>query len=105
MEALGLMEKFNLHSSYDNGMKLCTRCLAAIEDKTCPGFTFVPTHLKYFIEHERDDQMRRLHSGPNTPRICPTAEDYRKALQPLTEKDSEQILPGRVYTRYMLRDM
>ena len=105
MEGLGLMREFDIHNSYDNGMKLCNRCLAAIDDKTCPGFTFLPTHLNYFIEHERDDQVRRLHSGPNTPRICPTAEDYKWALRPLIEKESKRLLPGRVYTRYMLRDM
>ena len=97
MESLGDVE---------NAIRLCSRCHDNYDDLQCPGMTFFPQDLNFFIDFEIDDYDRRVEkassNGSTRRRKCPTRAEYLAAQIKKGAVPKDAI--GGLYDRYYLYD-
>lgn len=74
LQERGLLN-FNLKSVH-NAIALCPLCHRAFDNALDPGFFFVPSHLGFFIDYEKNDYARRAATGFQEGRKFPTSDEY-----------------------------
>ncbi|KAK5016215.1 hypothetical protein BJ546DRAFT_955643 [Cryomyces antarcticus] len=96
---------FNHLGHEDNAIPLCPLCHHNFDNTSNPGWIFLPTDLRFFIEsEERNFAMRQTllrETGAFHPRLCPTPAQYRDH-----QVEHNVILAdatGGLYQRYTLR--
>lgn len=92
--------------SEQNAIALCGTCHANFDNPNQPGFIFLPTNLRYFIEFEkrdfsyREERARRC-GGIIDNRAVPTAAAY---LQQIKDGVVGEDAIGGLYQSYTLRN-
>ncbi|KAJ5893980.1 hypothetical protein N7495_005671 [Penicillium taxi] len=78
----------------DNSIPLCPNCHSQYDRVSDPGLTIIPVDIPYFLNFEKEDQVRRLNGGWKEQREVPTIEQY---------EDGEEDEPG-LYRRVWLKE-
>ena len=97
---------FDTLGHIDNAITLCPLCHANFNDYINPGFVFAPTDVRYFIQFERKDRVRRdkiaQDTGTMPDRLIPTAIMYHNRQVDKGLIQAEDC--GGLYHRYVLRN-
>ncbi|TKA45114.1 hypothetical protein B0A49_13658 [Cryomyces minteri] len=93
--------------SEQNAIALCGTCHANFDNTNQPGFVFLPTNLRYFIEFEKTDfsyreERARRCGGIIDKRAVPTAAAYLQ--QQIKDGAVELDAIGGLYQSYTLRN-
>lgn len=102
------MNTFGELGDYRNAVVLCPSCHAHFDRGVYAPWTFLPTHLQFFIDYENRDfeeRLRRWKSGSRVfDRRYPDEQDYERHCRRVAASGPDDgLCRGGVYDRHILQ--